>query len=44
VPEVVDMKTRAIIGAVGVLLLMAAISPSVAAKEATVTLAISGMT
>jgi hypothetical protein len=38
------MKTRAIIGAVGVLLLMAAISPSVAAKDATVTLAISGMT
>ena len=43
-PEVVDMKTRAIIGAVGMLLLMAAILPSVAAKDATVTLAISGMT
>ena len=38
------MKTRAIIGAVGVLLLMAATSPSVAAKDATVTLAVSGMT
>ncbi len=38
------MKTRAMIGAVGVLLLMAAIPPSVAAKEATVTLEITGMT
>jgi mercuric ion binding protein len=38
------MKTRPIIGVVGVLLLMAAMSPSVAAKDATVTLAISGMT
>jgi hypothetical protein len=38
------MRTKAIIGAVGVLLLMAAIPPSVAAREATVTLAISGMT
>jgi hypothetical protein len=38
------MKTRAIIGAVGVLLLMAAMTPSVAAKDSTVTLAISGMT
>ncbi len=38
------MKTRSIIGAVGVLLLMAAMSPSVAAKEATVTLEITGMT
>ena len=38
------MKTRAIIGAVGVLLLMAVIPPSVAANEATVTLEITGMT
>jgi hypothetical protein len=38
------MKTRTIIAAVGVLLLMAAISPSLAAKEATVTLEITGMT
>ncbi len=38
------MKTRTIIVAVGVLLLMAAISPSLAAKEATVTLEITGMT
>jgi hypothetical protein len=38
------MKARTIIGAVGVLLLMAAMSPSVAAKEATVTLEITGMT
>ena len=38
------MKTRSIIGAVGVLLLMAAMSPSVAATEATVTLEITGMT
>jgi hypothetical protein len=38
------MKTRSIIGVVGVLLLMAAIPPSVAAKEATVTLEITGMT
>jgi hypothetical protein len=38
------MKTRTIIGAVGILLLMAAILPSVAAKEATVTLEITGMT
>jgi len=38
------MKTRAIIGAVGVLLLMAAMSPTVAAKDATVTLEITGMT
>jgi hypothetical protein len=40
----VHMKIRSIIGVVGVLLLMAAMSPSVAAKDATVTLAISGMT
>ena len=38
------MKTQTIIAAVGVLLLMAAMSPSVAAKEATVTLEITGMT
>jgi hypothetical protein len=38
------MKTRTIVAAVGVLLLMAAISPSLAAKEATVTLEITGMT
>ena len=38
------MKTQTIIGAVGVLLLMAAIPPSVAAKEATVTFEITGMT
>ena len=38
------MKMRTIIGAVGVLLLMAAIPLSVAAKDATVTLAISGLT
>ncbi len=38
------MKTRAISGAVGVLLLMALILPSVAAKEETVTLEITGMT
>jgi hypothetical protein len=38
------MKTRTIFGVVGVLLLMAAMSPSVDAKDATVTLAISGMT
>jgi len=44
VPEVADMKTRVVVAALGVLLLMVAIPPSVAAKEATVTLAISGMT
>jgi hypothetical protein len=38
------MKTQTIIAAVGVLLLMAAMSPSMAAKEATVTLEITGMT
>jgi hypothetical protein len=38
------MKTRTIMSAVGVLVLMAAIPPSVAAKEATVTLEITGMT
>jgi hypothetical protein len=38
------MKVRTIIGSVGVLLLMAAMSPTVAAKDATVTLEISGMT
>jgi hypothetical protein len=38
------MKARTIIGTVGVLLLMAAMSPSVAAKEAAVTLEITGMT
>ncbi len=38
------MKTRAIIGAVGALVLMAAIPLSMAAKEATVTLEITGMT
>jgi hypothetical protein len=38
------MKTPTIIAAAGVLLLMAAMSPSVAAKEATVTLEITGMT
>jgi hypothetical protein len=42
--EVVHMKTQTIIAAAGVLLLMAAMSPSVAAKEATVTLEIRGMT
>ena len=42
--EVADMKMRAIVAALGLLLLMVAIPPSVAAKEATVTLAISGMT
>ena len=40
----VHMKTRAIIGAVGALILMAAIPLSMAAKEATVTLEITGMT
>jgi hypothetical protein len=38
------MKTRAIIAGMGVLLLMAAVAPSLAAKEATVTLEITGMT
>jgi hypothetical protein len=38
------MKTRTMIAAMGVLLLMAAVAPSLAAKEATVTLEISGMT
>jgi hypothetical protein len=38
------MKTQTIIAAVSVLLLMAAVSPSMAAKEATVTLEITGMT
>jgi hypothetical protein len=38
------MKMRTIMGALGVLLLMAAISPPLAAKEATVTLEITGMT
>ena len=38
------MKTRTIIPAVGVLLLMATLVPSLAAKEATVTLEITGMT
>jgi hypothetical protein len=38
------MKTRRIIAAMGVLLLMAVIPPSAAAREATVTLEISGMT
>jgi hypothetical protein len=37
------MKMRAIVAAVGVLLLMVALPQSVAAKEVTVTLAISGM-
>jgi hypothetical protein len=37
------MKTRTIVAAVGVLLLIAA-APSLEAKEATVTLEISGMT
>jgi hypothetical protein len=38
------MKARTIVAAVGLLLLMVAIPASVAAKEATVTLEISGMT
>jgi hypothetical protein len=38
------MKTRSIITAVGVLLLVAAIPPAAVAKEATVTLEITGMT
>jgi hypothetical protein len=38
------MNTRTMIAAVGVLLLMAAVAPSLAAKEATVTLEITGMT
>jgi len=38
------MKTRTIIGALGLLLLMAAIPPAVAADEAAVTLEITGMT
>ena len=38
------MKTRTIIAAVGVLLVMAAVAPSLAAKEANVTLEITGMT
>jgi hypothetical protein len=38
------MKTRTMIAAVGVLLLMAAVAPALAAKEATVTLEITGMT
>ena len=38
------MNTRTMIAAMGVLLLMAAVAPSLAAKEATVTLEISGMT
>jgi hypothetical protein len=38
------MQTRTIVAAVGLLLLVVAIPPSVAAKEATVTLEISGMT
>jgi hypothetical protein len=38
------MKTRRILAAAGVLLLMAAIPRSVDAKEATVTLEITGMT
>jgi hypothetical protein len=42
--EVADMKTRAIVAAAGLLLLIVAIPSSVAGKEATVTLAISGMT
>jgi hypothetical protein len=39
-----DMKTRTILAAVGLVLGIVAIPRSVAAKEATVTLAISGMT
>ena len=42
--EVADMNTRAIVAAVGLLLLIVAIPSSVAAKEETVTIAISGMT
>jgi len=38
------MKTRRIMVAMGVLLLLVAIPPSAAAKEATVTLEITGMT
>jgi len=38
------MKTRRIIAGVGVLVLMALVAPSLAAKEATVTLEITGMT
>jgi hypothetical protein len=38
------MKTRGIVAVVGLLFLMVANPPSVAAKEATVTLEISGMT
>ena len=38
------METRAIVATVGLLLLMVAIPASVAAKEATVALEISGMT
>lgn len=38
------MKTRAIVAAMGLLLVMIAIPTSLAAKEATVTLEISGMT
>ncbi len=38
------MKMRTIIAGVGVLVLMAAVAPSLAAKEATVTLEITGMT
>jgi hypothetical protein len=39
-----DMKTRTILAAVGLVRGIVAIQRSVAAKEATVTLAISGMT
>ena len=39
-----DMKTRTILAAVGLVLGIVAIPRSVAAKEATVTLEISGMT
>jgi len=38
------MKTRAIIAGVGVLVLIAVVAPSLAAKEATVILEITGMT
>jgi len=38
------MKTRTIIGVVALLVLMAAVPLSVGAKEATVTLEITGMT
>jgi hypothetical protein len=38
------MNTRTMIAAMGVLLLIAAVAPSLTAKEATVTLEISGMT